>query len=127
MSNARRAANSLEEANVGKVEVNPADRRERFFTLTKLGKRRANHIREAFKAELLASVGAREIFSKRALRFTEALSHASFYLSSGDLAKKGLKDLRRHNRVAIPDDSLRYFEMPKRAKALFIEPEKVPF
>ena len=58
MSNARRAANSLEEANVGKVEVNPADRRERFFTLTKLGKRRANHIREAFKAELLASVGS---------------------------------------------------------------------
>jgi DNA-binding MarR family transcriptional regulator len=127
MSNVRRAASSLEEANVGKVEVNPADRRERIFTLTKLGRRRANHVREAYKAELLTSIGAREIFSKRVLKFTELLSHASFYLASGDLAKKELRVLRGQNRSAVPDDSLRYGELPKRAKALFVEPEKVPF
>jgi DNA-binding MarR family transcriptional regulator len=127
MSNARRAANSLEEANVGHVTVNPVDRRERLFSLTKLGKRRTNHVQEAFKAELLKSIGVREIFSKRALKFTEIVSQASYYLASGDLAKKKLRVLRGQNRAAVPDDSLRYEEMPKRVRALFIEPEKVPF
>ncbi len=119
--NVRRAAKSLQDAKVGKVIADPSDGRARIFILTKLGRRRTLHVREAFKAELLASVGAREIFSKRAERFTRHMWHASIYLSSGDLAEKEMVDDRNYNRAAVPDDSLRYVELPKQPKSPFIE------
>ena len=130
--NVRRAAKSLEEAKVGKVIEDPNDRRARIFVLNKFGKRRTLHLWEVFKAELLASVGAREIFSKRAVRFTRHLWHASEYLAAGDLAVQEMADEREDNRAAIPDDSLRFVEMPKHAKSPFVEeeivdPNKVPF
>jgi len=121
--NVRRAARSLEEANVGKVSADPNDRRARSFTLTKLGRRRTLHVKEAFEAELLASVGAREIFSKRARQFASRMWEASSYLASGDLAKKGMVEGRKSNRTDVPDDSLRYVESPKRARSVFIDPE----
>jgi DNA-binding MarR family transcriptional regulator len=123
--NVRRAARSLEKASVGKVIADPSDRRARIFVLTKLGRGRTLHLWEAFKAELLASVGAREIFSKRAERFTRHMWHASMYLASGDIASRELADDRCDNRVAAPDNSLRYVEMPKKTKPLFIDSEKV--
>ena len=124
--NVRRAAKSLEEARVGKVIADPSDGRARIFILTKLGGRRTRHILDAFKAELLASVGAREIFSKRAQLFTRHMWHASIYLASGDLAAKEMVDDRNYNRSAVFDNSLRYVELPKRARSPFIDLEKVP-
>ncbi|HMH15676.1 MAG TPA: hypothetical protein VK578_21430 [Edaphobacter sp.] len=123
--NVRRAARSLVKANVGKVIADPSDRRARIFILSKLGRKRTLHLWEAFKAELLASVGAREIFSKRAERFTRHMWHASIYLASGDLATQELIDDRTDNRAAVPDNSLRYVELPMRAKSPFLEVEKV--
>jgi DNA-binding MarR family transcriptional regulator len=125
--NVRRAAKSLQDANVGRVIADPSDGRARIFILTKLGRRRTLHVQEAFEAELLASVGAREIFSKRAERFTRHMWHASVYLASGDLAKKEMVDDRKYNRAAIPDNSLRYVELPKRARSPFIDLDIVPF
>jgi hypothetical protein len=52
---------------------------------------------------------------------------ASGYLSSGDMANKGMIDFRMYNRAAMPDDSLKYHELPQRMRALFTEPDKVPF
>jgi DNA-binding MarR family transcriptional regulator len=123
----RRAAKSLEEAKVGRVIADPRDGRARLFVLTNLGRRRTLHVSKAFKAELLVSVGAREIFSKRVQRFTRHMWHASIYLASGDLADQELSDDRDRNRAAVADDSLRYVELPKPAPSLFIDPEKVPF
>ena len=125
--NVRRAAEFLEESDLGKVIVDPKDRRKRRFVLGARGKVRTLRIHEAFKAELLVSMGAKEIFSKRVQRFNLHMWRASGYLSSGDLANKGMIDLRMYNRAAMPDDSLRYVEMPKRVRTLFTEPEKVPF
>jgi DNA-binding MarR family transcriptional regulator len=130
--NVRRAATSLAKAKVGTVIADPRDRRARIFVLTKLGRRRTLHLWEAFRAELLASVGAREVFSKRAERFTRHLWHASVYLASGDLAHQEMTDNRDSNRAAVLDDSLRYVELPKYAKSPFLEEEivdrnKVPF
>jgi DNA-binding MarR family transcriptional regulator len=125
-SNVRRAAKFLEEARVGKVIADPRDGRARIFILTKLGGRRTRHIMEAFKAELLASVGAREIFSKRAQQFTRHMWNASIYLASGDLAAKEMVDDRSYNRATVSDNSLRYVELPKRARSMFIDLEKVP-
>jgi DNA-binding MarR family transcriptional regulator len=121
-SNVRRAAKFLEEAGVGKVIADPRDGRARIFILTKLGGRRTRHIMDAFKAELLASVGAKEIFSKRAQRFTRHMWHASIYLASGDLAEKEMVDDRNYNRATVSDNSLSYVELPKRAGNLFIDP-----
>jgi len=127
----RRAAKFLEEANVGKVEVNPKDRRGRFFVLTKLGRRRTLHVNDAFQAELLRSVGAREIFSNRVSKFTRHMWLASCYLASGDLADEELIDSRSHNRASILDYSLRYVEADAEPKRIFIDPEadheNVPF
>jgi hypothetical protein len=53
--------------------------------------------------------------------------HASIYLASGDLAGKEIVDDRKYNRAAVPDNSLRYVELPKRTRALFAEQEEVPF
>jgi hypothetical protein len=64
---------------------------------------------------LLASVGAREIFSKRAQRFTRHMWNASIYLASGDLAEKEMVDDRNFNRATVSDNSLRYVELPRRA------------
>jgi len=125
--NVRRAARSLEKAKVGKVMADPNDGRARIFVLTKFGKRRTLHLWQAFRTELLASVGAREIFSKRAERFTRHMWHASMYLASGDLASKEMADDRNYNRVAVPDNSLRYVELPKKKTSLFIDPPKEPF
>lgn len=125
--NVRRAAKSLQNAKVGKVIVAPSDGRARIFILTKFGRKRTLHIQEAFKEELLASVGAREIFSNRAKQFTRHMWHASIYLTSGDLAEKEMVDDRKYNRAAVSDNSSRYVELPKRTRALFTEPEKVPF
>jgi DNA-binding MarR family transcriptional regulator len=121
--NVRRAAHSLQNAKVGNVIVDPSDGRARIFVLTKLGRRRTLHVWETFKAELLASVGAREIFSKRAKLFTRHMWHASIYLTSGDLAGKEMVDDRNYNRAAVPDNSLRYVELPKRTRSLFIDSE----
>ena len=125
--NVRRAARSLEKANFGKVIADPSDGRARMFVLTKLGRERTLHLWEAFRAELLASVGAREIFSKRAERFTRHMWHASMYLASGDLANEEMADDRDYNRVAVPDNSLRYVELPKKTRSLFIDSEEGPF
>jgi DNA-binding MarR family transcriptional regulator len=125
--NVRRAARALEKANIGRVTADPSDGRARIFVLTKLGRRRTLHLWEAIKAELLASVGAREIFSKRAERFTRHMWHASMYLASGDLASKETTDDRDHNRVAVPDNSLRYVEVPKKTRSLFVDSREVPF
>ena len=125
--NVTRAAKFLEESSLGKVIVDPKDRRARRFVLSKRGKIRTVYLQEAFEAELLVSMGAREIFSKRVHRFNLHMWRASGYLTSGDLANKGMVDLRMYNRAAMPDDSLRYVELPKRVRALFTEPEKVPF
>jgi DNA-binding MarR family transcriptional regulator len=125
--NVRRAGKFLEQARVGKVIPDPSDGRARIFILTELGRRRTRHIIAAFKAELLASVGAREIFSKRARLFTRHMWHASVYLATGDLATKEMIDDRKYNRSAISDDSLRYVELPTRAKSPFIDSENVPF
>lgn len=127
--NVRRAARSLEKAKVGKVIADPSDGRARIFVLTKLGRRRTLDLWEAFRAELLASVGAREIFSKRAERFTRHMWHASVYLASGDITTKDLADDRIENRTAVPDNSLRYVELPKRTESpsIDIDREKVPF
>ncbi|MGA8089152.1 MAG: hypothetical protein WCA10_17895 [Terracidiphilus sp.] len=131
--NVRRAAKSLQDANVGKVIVDPRDGRARIFILTKLGRRRTLHVQETFQAKLLASIGAREIFSKRAAQFTRHMRNASIYLASGDLADKELVNDRDYNRVAVPDNSLRYVELPKRATSPFsdlekaINPNEVPF
>ena len=125
--NARRAAKSLQDENVGWVITDPNDGRARIFVLTKFGRKRAIHIQEAFKEELLVSVGAREIFSDRAQRFTRHMWHASIYLASGDLAEKEIIEDRRYNRTAVPDNSLRYVELPKSNKQLLKEPEEVPF
>ena len=125
--NVRRAAKFLEEAGVGNVIADPSDGRARIFILTKLGRRRTRHILDAFKAEMLASVGAREIFSKRAKLFTRHMWHAGIYLASGDLATKEMVDDRKYNRAAVFDNSLRFVELPKRARSPFIDSEKVPF
>jgi hypothetical protein len=125
--NVRRAAKSLQVAKVGKVIAAPSDGRARVFILTKFGRKRTLHIMEAFKEELLASIGAREIFSKRAQQFTRHMWHASIYLASGDLAQKEMVAARKDDRAAVSDNSLRYVELPKRKKPLFKEPEKVPF
>ena len=125
--NVRRAAKFLQESNLGNVVVNPCDRRARIFSLTKRGREHTLRIQQAFEAELLNSMGAREIFSQRVKRFNLHMWRASGYLTSGDLANGGLIDLRMYNRAAMPDDSLRYVELPKRIRALFTEPEKVPF
>jgi len=71
----------------------------------------------------LASIGAREIISKRARQFASSMWEASGYLDSGDLAKKDMVKGRKSNRTDIPDDSLRYVESPKRARSVFIDPE----
>lgn len=125
--NVRRAANSLQKAKVGKVIVDPSDGRARIFILTALGRRRTLHVWEAFKSELLVSVGAREIFSRRAERFTRHMWHASIYLTSGDLADKEMVADRNYNRAAIPDNSLKYVELPKRARSPFIDEGKLLF
>ena len=124
--NVRRAARSLEKADVGEVISDPSDGRARIFILTKHGRRRTLHVWEAMKAEMLASVGAREIFSMRAKRFTRHLWHASIYLASGDLAKEEMINDRNYNRAAIPDNSLRYVELPKKTRSLFVDSKKVP-
>lgn len=120
LDNVRRAAEFLEASKLGKVIIDPKDRRARIFILNTRGKHRTRCVNEAFKADLLASVGAREIFSKRAQRFTRHMWHASIYLASGDIASKKLADDRDYNRAAIPDNSLRYVELPKRAKSPLI-------
>ena len=125
--NVRRAAKSLQDAKVGRVIADPRDGRARIFILTKLGRRRTLHVREAFKAKLLASIGAREIFSTRAERFTRHMWHASIYLASGDLAEKDMVDDRKYNRAKVFDNSLRYVELPKRTRSLFIDSEEMPF
>lgn len=125
--NVKRAAEFLEESGLGTVIVNPKDRRARIFSLTKHGKDRTLRVQRAFEAELVTSIGAREIFSKRVRRFNLHMWRASGYLTYMDLANGGLIDLRMYNRAAMPDDSLRYVELPKRIRALFTEPEKVPF
>jgi DNA-binding MarR family transcriptional regulator len=125
--NVRRAARSLEKARLGRVVADRCDRRARVFVLTKLGRKRTLDLWEAFRAELLASVGAREIFSKRAERFTRHMWHASMYLVSGDLANKQMADGRADNRVAVPDNSLRYVELPKRMGSPIVDLEKIPF
>ena len=114
--NVRRAAMSLQKAKVGKVIVDPTDGRARIFILTARGRRRTLHVWEAFKAELLVSVGAREIFSRRAERFTRHMWHASIYLASSDFAEKEMVDDRNYNRAAVPDNSLKYVELPKSAR-----------
>ena len=53
--------------------------------------------------------------------------HASVYLATGDLTTKEMIDDRKYNRSAISDDSLRYVELPTRAKSPFIDSENVPF
>ena len=125
--NVQRAAKFLEESNLGTVIVDSKDRRARKFVLNKRGKAHAFRVQESFKADLLVSMGAREIFSQRVRRFNLHMWRASGYLTSGDLANGGLLDLRIYNRAAMPDDSLRYVELPKSIRALFTEPEKVPF
>ena len=128
LDNVRRAAEFLQVSKLGKVIIDPKDRRARIFILNARGKRRARCVNEALKADLLVSVGAREIFSKRAQRFTRHMWHASIYLASGDVATKELDDDRIDNRAAVPDNSLKYVELPKQARApFFIDLEKVPF
>jgi DNA-binding MarR family transcriptional regulator len=68
--NVRRAAEFLQASKLGKVIIDPKDKRARIFILNTRGKNRARSVNEAFKADLLVSVGAREIFSKRARLFT---------------------------------------------------------
>jgi hypothetical protein len=127
--NVRRAASFLQENKVGKVSPDSRDNRARIFKLSELGRRRTEHIMNVFKEELLASVGAREIFSNRARLFTRHMGNASCYLASGDLAGKNLKDRRRSNREEIPDDSLRFVGSSKRPRVLFKpkQPETLPF
>jgi DNA-binding MarR family transcriptional regulator len=128
LDNVRRAAEFLQASKLGKVIVDPKDKRARIFILNKRGKDRTRCVNEAFKADLLVAVGAREIFSKRAQQFTRHMWHASIYLASGDVASKELDDDRIDNRAAVPDNSLRYVELPKQARAPFlIDLEKVPF
>jgi len=127
LDNVRRAAEFLQASKLGKVIIDPKDKRARIFILNTRGKNRARCVNEAFKGDLLVSVGAREIVSKRAQRFTRHMWHASIYLASGDFASKELIDDRYNNRVAVPDNSLRYVELPKRARSPFINSEKVPF
>jgi hypothetical protein len=43
--------------------------------------------------------------------------HASIYLAPGDIASQELDDDRDYNRAAVADNSLRYGEMPNRAKS----------
>jgi hypothetical protein len=117
LDNVRRAAEFLESSKLGKVVIDPKDRRARIFILNTRGKHRARRVNEAFKAERLASVGARELFSKRAQRFTRHMWHASIYLAPGDIASQELDDDRDYNRAAVADNSLRYGEMPNRAKS----------
>jgi DNA-binding MarR family transcriptional regulator len=134
LDNVRRAAEFLQESKLGKVIIDPKDKRARIFILNTRGKNRVRRVNEAYKADLLVSVGAREIFSKRAQQFTRHIWHASIYLASGDvalasgdIATKELVDDRIYNRAAVPDNSLRYVELPKRAEPPFIDLEKVPF
>jgi DNA-binding MarR family transcriptional regulator len=125
--NVRRAAKFLQDANLGEVIVDPHDRRARILILSQRGRKCAMRVSEAYKAELLASVGARETFSKRVRLFTFCMWRASGFLGSGDLADEEMIDLRECNRAAVSDDSLRYVELSKRATALSIDPEKLPF
>jgi hypothetical protein len=112
LDNVRRAAESLQASKLGKVIIYPKDKRARIFVLNTRGKHRARCVNEAFKADLLVSVRAREIFSKRAQLFTRHMWHARIYLASGDVASKELDDDRIDNRAAVPDNSLRYVELP---------------
>src|ERR1035437_4905591 len=59
--NVQRAAKFLEESNLGTVIVDSKDRRARKFVLNKRGKAHAFRVQESFKADLLVSMGAREI------------------------------------------------------------------
>jgi hypothetical protein len=127
LDNVRRAAEFLETSKLGKVAIDRKDKRARIFILNARGKNRAHCVNEAFKAELLVSVGAREIFSKRAQRFARHMWHASIYLASGDIAMRELVDDRINNRATVPDNSLRYVELPKRARSPFNDLDGVPF
>jgi hypothetical protein len=126
LDNVRRAAEFLQASKLGKVIGDPKDRRARIFILNARGKHCTRRVNEALKADLLVSVGAREIFSKRAKQFTRHMWHASLYLASGDIATKELVDKRTENRAAVPDNSLRYVELPKQARSPFIDLEEVP-
>jgi hypothetical protein len=132
LDNVRRAAEFLQASKLGKVIIDPKDKRARIFILNTRGKNRVRSVNAAFKADLLLAVGAREIFSKRAQQFTRHMWHASIYLASGDIAPRELDEDRIDNRAAVPDNSLRYVEMPKQAKSPLADLEvidlnKVPF
>jgi DNA-binding MarR family transcriptional regulator len=124
--NVRRAAEFLQVSKLGKVIIAPNDKRARIFVLNTRGKHRASCINEALKADLLASVGARDVFSKRSQMFTRHMRHASIYLASGDIASNELVDDRIDNRAAVTDNPLRYVELPKRARSPFMDLENVP-
>lgn len=127
--NVRRAANSLAKAGIGDVIADPADRRARFFKLSERGRRRTFHVTRVFEEELLDSIGAQEIFSKRVGLFNQHMWNASCYLASGDLADKNLKNSRKSNREEVPDDSVRFVGSSKRKPVLFkaTPSETVPF
>jgi hypothetical protein len=125
LDNVRRAAEFLQVSKLGKVISDPKDKRARIFILNTRGKNRARCVNEAFKADLLVSVGARDVFSKRAQQFTRHMRHASIYLASGDITSMKLVKDRIDNRAAVSDNTLKFVELPKRARSPFIASETV--